>query len=86
MEVLYENDAFSILLLSTKRWYSSFLKKVFVFQKPCFKVEILKTFKISTNCHIKTYRSLKRRAILKIPSTAFLEELMFFLLALKRDL
>ena len=28
-------------------------------------------FKISTDCLIKTYQSLKRRAILKIPSTVF---------------
>ena len=31
--VLYGNVAFSILLLSTKKQYSSFLKKVLVFQK-----------------------------------------------------
>ena len=30
MAVLYENDAFSILVLSTKKRYSSFFKKVFV--------------------------------------------------------
>ena len=35
----------------------------------CFKVKILKTLKISGGCHIKTCRSLTRRAILKIPST-----------------
>ena len=33
MAVLYGNDAFLILALSTKKWYSNFLKKVFVFQK-----------------------------------------------------
>ena len=31
--VLNENDAFSILVVSTKKHYPSFLKKVFVFQK-----------------------------------------------------
>ena len=31
MAVLYGNDAFSILVRSTKERYSSFLKKVFVF-------------------------------------------------------
>ena len=36
-----------------------------------FKVKVLKTFKTSSDCHIKTYRSLKRRAILKIPATVF---------------
>ena len=56
---------------STKKWYPSFLKKVFVFQKICFKVKVLKTIKIFTNCRIKTCQSIKRRAILKIPSTFF---------------
>ena len=40
-----------------------------VFQKTCFKV--LKTFKVPIDCHVKTCRSYKRRAILKIPSTVF---------------
>ena len=69
--VLYGNDAFSILVRSTKKQCSSFLKKVFVFKKICFKVKVLKMFKIFTDRHIKTCRSLKRRAILKIPSTIF---------------
>ena len=69
MEVLYANDVFSILVLSTEKQYSSFLKKVFVFQKIYFKVKVLKTFKISTDSHIKTCRFLERRAILKIAST-----------------
>ena len=84
MAVLYGNDAFSILVLSTKKLCSSFFKKVFVFQKICFKVKVLKMLKISTDCQIKTCQSLKRRAILKIPSTVSLEESMLFLLALKR--
>ena len=71
MAVLYGNDAFSILVLSTKKRYSSFLKKVSVYQKIRFKVKVLKTFKISTDCYIKTLRSLKRRAILKIPSAFY---------------
>ena len=69
--VFYGNNALSVLVFSTKRRVSSFLIKVFIFQKICFKVTILKTFKISTDCHIKICRSLKRRAILKIPSTVF---------------
>ena len=69
--VLYENHAFSILVLSIKKCYSSFLKKFFVFQKVFFKVKVLKTFKTSTDCHIRTCRSLKSRFILKIPSTVF---------------
>ena len=48
---------------------NDFLKKVLVSQKICFKVKVLKTFKISTDCHIKVGRSHKRRAILKIPIT-----------------
>ena len=83
MTVLYANDAFSILVLSTKKRHSSFFKKVFVFQKICFKVKVLKTFKIFTDCHIQTCRSLKRRASLNITSIAFLEEPMLFLLDLK---
>ena len=65
------NDVLSILLASTKKRYSSFLKKVFVFQKICFKVKVLKTFETFTDCDIKTCRSLKRRAILKIPNSFF---------------
>ena len=71
MVVLYEKDAFLILVLSARKRYSSFLKQVFVFEKICFKVKVLKTFRIFTDSQIKTCRSLKRRAILKIPSTVF---------------
>ena len=78
MVVLYGNDAFSILVFSTKKRYSSFLKKVVVFQKICFKFKVLTTFKMSTNCHIKTCRSHERRAILKIPSTVFQKNLCSF--------
>ena len=39
MVVLYGNDAFSNLMVSSKKQYSSFLKMVFVFQKICFKVK-----------------------------------------------
>ena len=42
--VLYGNVSFSIFLYSTKKLYSSLLKKVLVFQKICFKVKVLKTF------------------------------------------
>ena len=66
MAVLYGNDALSI-----KKEHSSFFIKVFVFQKICFEVTGLKTFRISPDCHIKTWRSLKQRAILKIPSIVF---------------
>ena len=49
----YGNDALSVLVLSTKKQCSSFLKKVFVIQKICYKVKVLKTIKISNECHIK---------------------------------
>ena len=71
MAVLYGNDALSIFVLSTKKQYSSIFKKAFVFQKICLKAKQLKTFKIFTDCHINTCPPLKRRAILKIPSTFF---------------
>ena len=69
----------SILALSTKKWYSSFLKSLH-FQKIYFKANIFKLFKISSDCHIKACCSLKWRVILKIP---ILKEPMLFLLALK---
>ena len=71
MTVFYGNDAFFILVLSTKKCFSSFLKKVFVFQKIYFRVKVLKTFKIPIDCHINTCLSLKMRAIRKISSTVF---------------
>ena len=72
-----------ILVLSTKKRYSSFLESVCVFQKNYFKVKVLKLFKIFSDCHIKACWSLKWRAILKIP---ILKEPMLFLLALKWNL
>ena len=50
---MYGNVAFSFLVLSPKNRYSIVLKKVFVFQKKYFKVEVLKTLKISSDYHIK---------------------------------
>ena len=73
----------SILVRSTKKRYSSFLKSFYVFQKIYFKVKVIKLFKISSDCHKKACRSLKWRAILKIPN---LKEPMLFLLALKWNL
>ena len=64
--VLYGNDVFSVFVLSAKKRYSS------------FKVKVLKTFKISTDCHMKTCWSLKRRAILKIRGTVFRKNLCSF--------
>ena len=34
-------------------------------------VKVMKTFKISSDCHIKTCQFLEHGAILKIPSTVF---------------
>ena len=65
------NVAFSILVYSAKKQYCSFLKNIFIFQKICFKVKVLETFKISSDCHIKTSRSLKSKVTLKILSTVF---------------
>ena len=72
--VLNGNDAFSILVFSTKRLYPSFLKKIFVL-KICFEGKVLKTLKIFTDCPIKTCRSRKQRTILKIPSTVLQKNL-----------
>ena len=47
------------------------MKKVFVSWKICFKGKVLKTLETFTDCHVKSCPSLKRRAILKIPSTFF---------------
>ena len=69
MAVLYGNDAFSILVLSTKRRNSRFLKKVFIFQKICLKVKVLKSF--------------KTEGYFENPWYCVLEESMVFLLALK---
>ena len=77
-QFLYGNDAFSVLVLSTKKQYSRLLKKFFVFRKISFEVKVLKTFKISTDCQIKTCRSLKLRAILKITSIVFEKNLCSF--------
>ena len=74
--VFYENITFSIIVLSTKRRYSSFL--FFVFQKTFFKVKALNIFKASTDCQIKKCWSLKQRAVLKI-LFMFFSETMFFL-------
>ena len=76
----YRNVLFSISATSNKRQYSNFWKKAFIFQKICFRVKVMKTFKISFDFHVKTYRSLKRRTILKIPGTVFKKSLCSFCL------
>ena len=55
-------DSFAFICSTlSKKSYIMFLRKVLV----------LKTFKILGDCHIKTCRYLKRKAILKIPSILF---------------
>ena len=83
MAVLYGNDAFSMLVLSTKKL---FLKKVSVFQKICFKVKVLKTFTISIDCHIKNLPISQTEGYFENPWYRFLEEPMLFPLALKSNL
>ena len=46
-------EMFSILVISTKKRYSSFLKKVFVSQKIYFKIKVLKMFETFTDCYNK---------------------------------
>ena len=70
----------SILVPSTKKQYSSFLKSLCFSENLFQSYQVLKSLKISSGCHIKACRSLKWRAILKIP---ILKEPMLFLLALK---
>ena len=68
---LMGNDVFLVLVISTKKRYFSFLKMAFVFQKISLKVKVLKTFETLTDCHRKACLSLKRRAILKIPTVFY---------------
>ena len=49
----YGNVTFSIVVLSTKKLYSSLSVKVPVFQKDFFKVKVLKMFKNPNDCLIK---------------------------------
>ena len=48
MAVLYGDVAFSILVLSTEKKYSSFCKRIDIFQKICFKVKVPNTFESSS--------------------------------------
>ena len=84
--VLYGNFPFSVLVLSTEKWYSSYLKSCCFFQKISLRVKELKKFKVSSDSHIKTCQSLRGKAILKMPSTVFRRTYMLFLLALRWNL
>ena len=81
--VLNRNDVSSILVVSTKKRYSSFLEKVFVFQKICFKVKVLKTFQTFNGCHRKKKPIPQTEGYFESPLYRFSEEPMLFLLALK---
>ena len=83
--VLNGYDVFSILVVSTeKRYLLQFFEKGFRFPEICFKVKILKTFETFTDCHIKTCRPpISTEGYFENPKYRFLEEPMFFLLALK---
>ena len=72
-------------------FYSPFFVLTLAFQREVLygfvtfsmKVRVMKTFKVSSGCHIKVCQSPKRGSISKIPSSCFLEEPMLFLLAVK---
>ena len=83
---LYWNVEFSILVLSTKKRYPSFLKRAFVSQKIYSKVRVWKTITISSDYNIKAYWSLNQRAILKMLLYRFLAEPTLFLFTLKWNL
>ena len=83
MTLSYGNDALSILVLSTKKRYLSFLKKVFVFQKICFKVKVMGTIKSFSDCYIKNMPISQTEGYFENPPYRFLGESILFLLALK---
>ena len=72
------NVAFSILYFQLKNDTPFFWKGLTFLRKFVVKVKTFKTFKNSSCCHIKTWRSLKRKAILKNPSTVFKKNLCSF--------
>ena len=70
--VLYSNVGLSLVVLWTKKRYSSFLWKALVFQKLCFKDNYIENVQNPQWLWHKIIPvSLKWRAILKMPSTAF---------------
>ena len=60
---MYGNGTFSIILLSTKKRYSSW-KRFLFFQRTCFEVKVLKMLKISSDCHVKMCWSLKNLGVM----------------------
>ena len=85
MVVLYENDAFSILVLSTRKQYSSFLEKVSFLRKFVSK---LKYWKCSEFLLIvkQKHADLSNGEQFWKSLVPLLEEPMPFLLALKWNL
>ena len=77
---------FSILVLLTKKRYSSILKNIFVFQKIDFKVKSIENVQ---NFHWLSHKSKlisQAEGYFENPWYIFLEEPMLFLLLLKRNL
>ena len=84
--VLYGNVAFSFSVHWTRTRYSNFLKKVFVFQKTCFKVEVSRNFYNFQWLSHKNMPISQIEGYFKNLYGSFLEGSMLFLLALKWNL
>ena len=54
--VLFGSFAFSIVVLSTKKRYSIFLRKVFVLKEICFRAKVMKMFKIFIEYFLLTFK------------------------------
>ena len=66
MAVLYENNPFSIQELLIEKTYSSFLKKIFFFQKISFKVKFLKSFKLFWKSLLPIFRRIYALTLLAL--------------------
>ena len=73
---------FSIIVVSTQKRCSIFMRKALVFGKNCFRDKVMKRFKFSNDFRVKVCGSLKRRIILKIYNNVFQENLCFSCLLL----
>ena len=85
MAVLYGNDAFSILVRSTKKCYSNFLKKSILFLENLFQsksTENVQKFHWSSHKNIPTSQT---EGYFENLYYRFLEEPMLFLLAWKSN-
>ena len=79
-QFFYVNDASSILVCSTKKRYSSFFKKVFVFQKIIFKVKVLTKRKKNASSLIQITAKNKKT------NSAEIKNLEYRRLTLKKNL